>query len=711
MKKSNRRLIKAVVASFFVLLLQCSVQVLAEEIVLKDFKVLPKVNLIKLENNSFEYPKINPKYGWGYFHQDKVPGWKTTAKDNLIELQSTIIRIKAVDGNQYAELNAKLVSELYQELPTKPGTKMRWSLYHSGRQGVDTMGINIGADRKNKKRVETISTREEKWTLYKGSYTIPDNQHSTFFGFEAVKSASGTESEGNLLDNINFSTISLLEMTLEGPELGYAGEVVTYTVSITNKGGSTAILKNLSNIIPEGMNYEPGSVKLLEHSNLSNPKLTYNDSLRQFECQNFKINSGETTELTYQIRVPTNYSKISEPLVVEMKSEYHDELFENEKAYLSQSNEVITKLEHLQSPITRHYVNQKGQKIKESVIEQLNVASQYDYSQIEKIKGFTYFESQGSPLKGLVEKNSALEITFVYRPVFFELKQSVTTKDGKNANEVDYSSLLTYKLSLISQMTLEGEEDKEWRYFENLRLIEKLPQEVRKPLSFKLKDQNGRNVGKINYEAEGHQLRAEIKETDQVKSSDNLYLTYEVEVNPETEIGAIIKGKGTVEGKYLGESGWEIAEQSSNEVTSKLVSGKLVFVSAPKSLDFGTDLKVTAKDTEYSLKRISENLIVQDFRGKNRQWEITARMVQPLKNGRSILEEAMYYRRSDRGDQLIGAKVSAQITEHKTTSIAEVNLSENWSETNEPVIKINAGEAKLGTYQGIILWTLNDIPN
>lgn len=71
-------------------------------------------------------------------------------------------------------------------------------------------------------------------------------------------------------------------------------------------------------------------------------------------------------------------------------------------------------------------------------------------------------------------------------------------------------------------------------------------------------------------------------------------------MNPESEIGAIIKGKGTVEGNYLGESGWKIAEQSSNEVVSKLVSGKLVFVSAPKSLDFGKNLKVTAKATEYS---------------------------------------------------------------------------------------------------------------
>lgn len=161
----------------------------------------------------------------------------------MSELQSTIIGITAIDGNQYAELNAKLVSELYQVLPTMPGTKKKWSLYHSGRHGVDTMGINIGADKKNKKRIETISTRKENWKLYKGSYTIPENQYSTFFAFEAVKTGSGTVSEGNLLDNINFSTISKLDINLEGAEVGYVGELVTYTVRITNQGGSTAFKK------------------------------------------------------------------------------------------------------------------------------------------------------------------------------------------------------------------------------------------------------------------------------------------------------------------------------------------------------------------------------------------------------------------------------------------------------------------------------------
>lgn len=128
-------------------------------------------------------------------------------------------------------------------------------------------------------------------------------------------------------------------------------------------------LKKLSDIIPQRMNYETESAELLKHSGASNPKISYNNSLRQFEFQNLKINSGETSVLTYQIRVPINYSKVEEPLVVRVKSEYHDELFENEKAYLSQSKEVITKLEHLQSPITRHYVNQKGEKIKASIVE------------------------------------------------------------------------------------------------------------------------------------------------------------------------------------------------------------------------------------------------------------------------------------------------------------------------------------------------------
>lgn len=73
MRKSNKRSIKALVVSFFVLLWHCSAHVLAEETALEGFNNLTKVNLIKLENGSFEYPKIYPKNGWGYFKQDKVP--------------------------------------------------------------------------------------------------------------------------------------------------------------------------------------------------------------------------------------------------------------------------------------------------------------------------------------------------------------------------------------------------------------------------------------------------------------------------------------------------------------------------------------------------------------------------------------------------------------------------------------------------------------
>ncbi|GAA3294630.1 hypothetical protein GCM10020295_19590 [Streptomyces cinereospinus] len=66
----------------------------------------------------------------------RVPGWLTTASDHMIELwRSGFNGVPAAEGTQFAELNANQVSTLYQDLPTTPGTRLYWRLYHRGRQG------------------------------------------------------------------------------------------------------------------------------------------------------------------------------------------------------------------------------------------------------------------------------------------------------------------------------------------------------------------------------------------------------------------------------------------------------------------------------------------------------------------------------------------------------------------------------------------------
>lgn len=75
-----------------------------------------------------------------------VPGWLTTSGDHVIELwHSGFNGVPAAHGSQFAEPNARQVATLYQDLPTTPGSKLYWRLYHRGRTGQDTMALDIGA--------------------------------------------------------------------------------------------------------------------------------------------------------------------------------------------------------------------------------------------------------------------------------------------------------------------------------------------------------------------------------------------------------------------------------------------------------------------------------------------------------------------------------------------------------------------------------------
>lgn len=115
-----------------------------------------------LRNGGFENPNFREDLGKKNFYaslnqnkdNEKVPYWKTTAKDALIELfddnnnnnsEHFKFGTKAVySGKQSGELNAEEPSTLYQYINTESGSKYKWSLAHRGRGGADIMALIIG---------------------------------------------------------------------------------------------------------------------------------------------------------------------------------------------------------------------------------------------------------------------------------------------------------------------------------------------------------------------------------------------------------------------------------------------------------------------------------------------------------------------------------------------------------------------------------------
>ncbi|MFF2958141.1 hypothetical protein ACFVT1_04290 [Streptomyces sp. NPDC057963] len=228
---------------------------------------------VALANGSFEQPvvtgvEILPDSSQTQAPK-RVPGWLTTATDHMIELwHSGFNGVPAAEGAQFAELNANQVSTLYQDLPTTPGTKLYWRLYHRGRQGDDTMALDIGAPGAAVQQ-RRFTDGNTAWGYYTGTYTVPAGQTLTRFAFRSVSAAGGNQSIGNFLDGIFFGTAPYLVLTKTAAPTGplEVGDVVTYRINARNEGGGAAENLVLTDVIPQGTTYLPGSLRIVDGPN------------------------------------------------------------------------------------------------------------------------------------------------------------------------------------------------------------------------------------------------------------------------------------------------------------------------------------------------------------------------------------------------------------------------------------------------------------
>jgi hypothetical protein len=183
----------------------------------------------------------------------KLNGWRTTASDGLIEIQRVSgaartngnlsgqadyqspdsVGVRPASGSFHAELAANQLSALFQDIGSIPGTTIRWSVKHRARipGATDRMEVRIGSttsqtaqtvtqwrapnndvyqtptysDALTETSTTTIATSlGQGWVEYRGSYVVPTGQTTTRFRFEAT---AGSGSQGNLLDDIQFSPL------------------------------------------------------------------------------------------------------------------------------------------------------------------------------------------------------------------------------------------------------------------------------------------------------------------------------------------------------------------------------------------------------------------------------------------------------------------------------------------------------------------------
>lgn len=214
-----------------------------------------------LVNGSFETPV---DIGVQFLDQSTVPGWWTTDSTGTIEFWGTDTGIDPQDGAQVAEVNANEVATMYQDIATMPGMPMAWRVFHHGRGGVDQLSVQIGPP--GGPLVEqALLTTGNYWAEYRGAYTVPAGQTTTRLALASVGGGGGA---GNIIDGILLGNSPCVPATksvfnldrLSSDPYAIPGEIIQYQVDIQNQGGFPATDAVLTDALPAGVTYVPGSL-------------------------------------------------------------------------------------------------------------------------------------------------------------------------------------------------------------------------------------------------------------------------------------------------------------------------------------------------------------------------------------------------------------------------------------------------------------------
>ncbi|BCC49757.1 TPA: isopeptide-forming domain-containing fimbrial protein [Bacillus cereus] len=313
-------------------------------------------NRVVLKNGGFEKPKITRDI---FINQDNVEGWRTTDRYKVIEIWRTRDRIPLTsplpaEGEQFAELNAREPGMLYQDVKTTPGQTIYWRLAHRGREGKDTMRVRIGSASANITSLPTIQMMEDDnkaWGRYSGTYTVPAGQTLTRFGFEAVKTYGNALSVGNFLDDIFLGTEPCVAATKSVSPEGkvYAGDELTYTVNVKNHGGDVAGEAVFTDMIPDGTEYVPGSIKVQANGiekvitdAEDNDAGFYKDKKVTVKLGDVQNTEEDPNGITVQFKVKALPSYIGKQVTNKAKIDYGN-LLKGSKEYIN-SNEVVNEI-------------------------------------------------------------------------------------------------------------------------------------------------------------------------------------------------------------------------------------------------------------------------------------------------------------------------------------------------------------------------------
>ncbi|WP_291131972.1 choice-of-anchor L domain-containing protein [Flavobacterium sp. UBA7682] len=159
-------------------------------------------------NGSFENPLATGQFP-NMLNENAVPCWDTTAADGILEVwpAAGFENVFAYQGSQFIEMNGTTTATVFQDFTTSPGTQLQISFAHRGRQGNDTVGVEIGPVGGPYINIGNFTDGNTAWVLHNLTYTIPQVGGNNYtLRFVSVSSAGFDPSVGNFLDAVNVTS-------------------------------------------------------------------------------------------------------------------------------------------------------------------------------------------------------------------------------------------------------------------------------------------------------------------------------------------------------------------------------------------------------------------------------------------------------------------------------------------------------------------------
>lgn len=193
-------------------------------------------------NGSFESPTATGQFP-NMLNENVVPCWDTTAADGILEVwpAAGFENVFAYQGTQFIEMNGNSIATIFQDFITSPGSQLQISFAHRGRQGSDTVRVEIGPVGGPYVSLGNFTDGNTAWVLRNLTYTIPATGGNNYsLRFVSVTSAGGSASVGNFLDAVSVTSVECSSL----PTSGVVSLTPTTNLVLTSNNNSQIVCIN-----------------------------------------------------------------------------------------------------------------------------------------------------------------------------------------------------------------------------------------------------------------------------------------------------------------------------------------------------------------------------------------------------------------------------------------------------------------------------------